>query len=242
GWPLRAEMTRLLLLVGFLWRRSGRVVCGQCRGWPGGRQRRSDDFTLLSGFRAHVHRPAVRDCSGGDDGRPDGTALWALPRPSDAHETVDSLAEHWRTVWDGANTGDESDQPYETNGGGCTALAEEEQGCIGGVEASGRDLGRHVLPHDRAFDRIHRQLSRIGEDHRQQVDPRVTELFDESGFVCGEAGGAQLSESRMLDGCEPVLGRRAQTRGRPLGVVSGGDRREPSLQFTLGLDVVPGQG
>ena len=46
----------------------------------------------------------------------------------------------------------------------------------------------------------------------------------------------------MLDGCEPVLGRRAQTRGRPLGVVSGGDRREPSLQFTLGLDVVPGQG
>ena len=59
-----------------------------------------------------------------------GTALWALPHPSglNAHETVDSLAEHWRTVWDAANTGDESDQPYETNGGGCSALGEDEQG------------------------------------------------------------------------------------------------------------------
>lgn len=34
-------------------------------------------------------------------GWPDGTTLWALPHPSglNAHETVDSLAEHWRSVW-----------------------------------------------------------------------------------------------------------------------------------------------
>ena len=50
------------------------------------------------------------------------------PSGLNAHETVDSLAEHWRTVWDAANTGDESDQPYETNGQGCSALGEDEQG------------------------------------------------------------------------------------------------------------------
>jgi hypothetical protein len=50
------------------------------------------------------------------------------PSGLNAHETVDSLAEHWRTVWDAANTGDESDQPYETNGEGCSALGEDEQG------------------------------------------------------------------------------------------------------------------
>ena len=34
-------------------------------------------------------------------GWPEGTMLWALPHPSglNAHETVDSLAEHWRSVW-----------------------------------------------------------------------------------------------------------------------------------------------
>ena len=34
-------------------------------------------------------------------GWPEGTTLWALPHPSglNAHETVDSLAEHWRSVW-----------------------------------------------------------------------------------------------------------------------------------------------
>lgn len=63
-------------------------------------------------------------------GWPDGTALWALPHPSglNAHETVDSLAEHWRTVWDATSRGDESDQPYEPDGEGCSALGEDEQG------------------------------------------------------------------------------------------------------------------
>src|SRR5699024_12050060 len=60
-------------------------------------------------------------------GWPDGTTLWALPRPSDAHETVDSLAEHWRTVWDATSRGDESDQQYEPDGEGCSALGEDEQ-------------------------------------------------------------------------------------------------------------------
>lgn len=34
-------------------------------------------------------------------GWPDGVALWVVPQPSglNAHETIDTLADHWRRVW-----------------------------------------------------------------------------------------------------------------------------------------------
>ena len=37
----------------------------------------------------------------GIPGWPDGVELWAVPQPSglNAHETIDSLADHWRRVW-----------------------------------------------------------------------------------------------------------------------------------------------
>jgi len=39
-------------------------------------------------------------------GWPDGVELWVVPQPSglNAHETLDSLAEHWRRVWDVVET------------------------------------------------------------------------------------------------------------------------------------------
>jgi TDG/mug DNA glycosylase family protein len=35
-------------------------------------------------------------------GWPDDVALWVVPQPSglNAHETIDSLADHWRRVWE----------------------------------------------------------------------------------------------------------------------------------------------
>ena len=39
---------------------------------------------------------------------PDGVALWVVPQPSglNAHETLDSLAAHWRQVWSAVETRD----------------------------------------------------------------------------------------------------------------------------------------
>ena len=75
----------------------------------------------ITAFRTASSAPRAR---GGEQdpsrisGWPDGTTLWVLPHPSglNAHETVDSLAEHWRTVWAAVNRGDESDQPCEQSG------------------------------------------------------------------------------------------------------------------------------
>ena len=42
-------------------------------------------------------------------GWPEDVALWVVPQPSglNAHETIDSLADHWRRVWSAADTDDE---------------------------------------------------------------------------------------------------------------------------------------
>ncbi|WP_300767031.1 mismatch-specific DNA-glycosylase [uncultured Bifidobacterium sp.] len=59
----------------------------------------------ITAFRVAFHRPkaklGIQDISDMPDW-PKDTALWVLPQPSglNAHETVNSLAEKWREVWE----------------------------------------------------------------------------------------------------------------------------------------------
>ena len=58
----------------------------------------------ITAFRTAFSRPRAamgRQSSSGITGWPEGVGLWVVPQPSglNAHETIDSLAEHWREVW-----------------------------------------------------------------------------------------------------------------------------------------------
>ena len=58
----------------------------------------------ITAFRTAFSRPGAtvgRQDSTTLPGWPEGVELWVVPQPSglNAHETIDSLAEHWRRVW-----------------------------------------------------------------------------------------------------------------------------------------------
>jgi TDG/mug DNA glycosylase family protein len=60
----------------------------------------------ITAYRAAFRRPKARTGRQSGESLPDGwpadIPLWVVPQPSglNAHETVDSLADHWREVWD----------------------------------------------------------------------------------------------------------------------------------------------
>lgn len=59
----------------------------------------------ITAFRTAFRMPRAtygEQDTAGIPGWPDGVVLWVVPQPSglNAHETIDSLADHWRRVWD----------------------------------------------------------------------------------------------------------------------------------------------
>lgn len=70
----------------------------------------------ITAFRTAFSRP--RATMGRQDaaevaGWPQDSALWVLPQPSglNAHETVDSLAAHWRAVWESCPAPSDQEEP-----------------------------------------------------------------------------------------------------------------------------------
>ena len=65
--------------------------------------------TAFSLPRARMGRQDVAELAGW----PQDSALWVLPQPSglNAHETVDSLAAHWRAVWESCPDPSDQEEP-----------------------------------------------------------------------------------------------------------------------------------
>lgn len=65
--------------------------------------------TAFSLPRARMGRQEVAELAGW----PQDSALWVLPQPSglNAHETVDSLAAHWRAVWESCPDPSDQEEP-----------------------------------------------------------------------------------------------------------------------------------